>query len=615
MRYDAISRLIESINPKGQKQSISYDNNSRIITTTNALSDTTQYAYDANGNLVQLIDARGNSTIYQYDSRDRLISSTDSKGQTGSQQYDSNNNITQTTDRNGQITQYQYDELDRLMHISYHDGSSLSQTYDAYSRVNRINDSISGISSYKYDEAGRVIVQNSQNGSIRYQYNSLGQLSQKHTTGQDPINYQYDANGRLSSINLSNNPLNINLNYDSRNQLQQISRANGINTDYQNDVRGQLLSISHKNTSHGIIAEHNYTLNSLGQRTEQQSNLDQPLTTQADSYNIDINSNQLQNQNSVSYQYDLNGNRISKTDQSGTTTYQWDVRNRLQSINYPDSSADQFIYDSNNDLIQKDHSDSQGNNSSEYYLIDLQRNITQINSSTETPTQVISGNSIDSHLATIQNNDTQYIHTDGQNSTTATTDQNGNLINTNQYTPYGITESTNTNHFQYTGRQKINDSLYYYRARFYDPKAGRFISEDPIGLRGGDVNFYGYVLGDPVNFIDPLGLYWGINQSYVQGQIDALSQLGQLWLGTAIGVGTVATAPTVVPAVISGGRALACYGAETAVATSPFWGNPRVQQGTIDLISSMIPGAPAQNGLGLLGFGTGVITNPHEFFR
>jgi len=57
------------------------------------------------------------------------------------------------------------------------------------------------------------------------------------------------------------------------------------------------------------------------------------------------------------------------------------------------------------------------------------------------------------------------------------------------------------------GRQKINDSLYYYRARFYDPKAGRFISEDPIGLAGGDVNFYGYVLGNPVNFIDPLGLF------------------------------------------------------------------------------------------------------------
>jgi RHS repeat-associated protein len=48
----------------------------------------------------------------------------------------------------------------------------------------------------------------------------------------------------------------------------------------------------------------------------------------------------------------------------------------------------------------------------------------------------------------------------------------------------------------------------YYRARYYDPKIGRFISEDPIGLRGGDVNFYAYVRNSPTNFIDPLGLQW-----------------------------------------------------------------------------------------------------------
>ena len=35
---------------------------------------------------------------------------------------------------------------------------------------------------------------------------------------------------------------------------------------------------------------------------------------------------------------------------------------------------------------------------------------------------------------------------------------------------------------------------------------GRFISKDPIGFAGGDVNLYGYVLNDPVNFIDPIGL-------------------------------------------------------------------------------------------------------------
>jgi hypothetical protein len=45
----------------------------------------------------------------------------------------------------------------------------------------------------------------------------------------------------------------------------------------------------------------------------------------------------------------------------------------------------------------------------------------------------------------------------------------------------------------------------YYRARWYDPQQGRFVSEDPIGLRGG-TNFYRYVGNDPLNHKDPFGL-------------------------------------------------------------------------------------------------------------
>lgn len=47
--------------------------------------------------------------------------------------------------------------------------------------------------------------------------------------------------------------------------------------------------------------------------------------------------------------------------------------------------------------------------------------------------------------------------------------------------------------------------LYYYRARYYDPSIGRFLSEDPIGFNGG-INIYSYVGNKPTSFIDPLGL-------------------------------------------------------------------------------------------------------------
>jgi RHS repeat-associated protein len=81
------------------------------------------------------------------------------------------------------------------------------------------------------------------------------------------------------------------------------------------------------------------------------------------------------------------------------------------------------------------------------------------------------------------------------------------------------------NHFKYVGAFGVMDEgngLYYMRARYYDPEVGRFISKDPIGLEGG-INLYAYVGGNPLNYIDPLGLTPG------QPPIDPYPDPGQNW--------------------------------------------------------------------------------------
>jgi RHS repeat-associated protein len=49
------------------------------------------------------------------------------------------------------------------------------------------------------------------------------------------------------------------------------------------------------------------------------------------------------------------------------------------------------------------------------------------------------------------------------------------------------------------------NGFYYMRARYYDPEVRRFISEDPIGFAGGDLNLYAYVGNNPTMMVDPSG--------------------------------------------------------------------------------------------------------------
>jgi RHS repeat-associated protein len=61
------------------------------------------------------------------------------------------------------------------------------------------------------------------------------------------------------------------------------------------------------------------------------------------------------------------------------------------------------------------------------------------------------------------------------------------------------------NPIQYTSRENDATGLNYYRARYYDAVLKRFVSSDPIGLKGG-LNTYAYVEGNPITYVDPRGL-------------------------------------------------------------------------------------------------------------
>jgi len=114
-----------------------------------------------------------------------------------------------------------------------------------------------------------------------------------------------------------------------------------------------------------------------------------------------------------------------------------------------------------------------------------------------------------------------YFHPDHVGSISYLTDSTGKIVSKMNYTPYGEvikSKSTGTEYFnrKYTGQTydasttkcEMDNGLYYYNARYYDPGIGRFITADtlvPNPYNSQSYNRYMYVFGNPIRYNDPSG--------------------------------------------------------------------------------------------------------------
>jgi RHS repeat-associated protein len=96
---------------------------------------------------------------------------------------------------------------------------------------------------------------------------------------------------------------------------------------------------------------------------------------------------------------------------------------------------------------------------------------------------------------------------DALGSIVALTDSSGAISNEYDYEPFGVVTNNglSLNSYKFTAREDDGTGLYYYRARYYHPALGRFVSEDL--LRGG--NLYAYCFDKPLKYRDALGLEGG----------------------------------------------------------------------------------------------------------
>ena len=123
-----------------------------------------------------------------------------------------------------------------------------------------------------------------------------------------------------------------------------------------------------------------------------------------------------------------------------------------------------------------------------------------------------------------------YYLFDGLGSVVAVTNANGGVTNSYTYDPYGATTETKAaltnvfNPWRYVGQyHDVSTGLYKMGARYYQSELGRWTQPDPSGR---DANAYAYVSGNPVNFVDPAGLF-GVNKDEIGAAISAaLSAVG-----------------------------------------------------------------------------------------
>lgn len=179
----------------------------------------------------------------------------------------------------------------------------------------------------------------------------------------------------------------------------------------------------------------------------------------------------------------------------GASTFGWNSRNQLISTSEGSGS---YSYDGIGRRIARTVASTTAN-----YLYDGSSPV-RINGD-----YLLSGLGLDEVYARISSAGVSSYITDSLGSTIGVTNDSGGITTTFAYDPYGVSTETGSDDtpFQFTGRENDGASnLSYFRARYYSPQFGRFISEDPIGLAGG-INSYTYANGNPISFADPLGLW------------------------------------------------------------------------------------------------------------
>jgi len=541
--YDYRGRRTSETDQNGKVTQYAYDDADRPTSMTDANNNVTTYGYDTENNLTSIQDANNNTTSLTYDAFGRLIKTTFPSGYIETYAYDAVGNRLNKTDRKNQQITYAYDLMNRLTTKTYPDNTTVNYTYDKDSRLTQVTDP-TGTYSFTFDNMGRLTGTTTQytflarNFTTSYSYDKASHRTAFTDPESGSTTYAYDTLNRLQALTppTAFTTGNFGFSYDALSRRTQMTRPNGVSSIYAYDNLSRLTGVLHQ-LSGSTIDGASYTLDNAGNRTAKTDqrtavttnygydNIYELLSaaqsgTTTESYTYDPagnrltslgvanytnnTSNELTSTSNSTYTYDYNGNALTKTDSTGTTNYVWDYEDRLTSATLPGSGGTiTFTYDPFGRRIKKVTPST-----TSILVYDGDNFIEETNGTGAIVARYSHGLNIDEPLAMLRSGATSFYDADGLGTITSLANAAGSLAQTYTFDSFGkqiASSGSLTNPFQYSARESDSETgLYYYRARYYNPNIGRFISTDPIGFKGGN-NHYAFVKNNPLLLRDPQG--------------------------------------------------------------------------------------------------------------
>ncbi len=538
--YDQLGRLEKESDPKGNETAYAYDAKGNLTSKTDANGNTINYSYDGNGRLIKKSYPDNTEESFTYDPKGNILSAVNNNI-TYSFSYDAVGRMQSSTDSNGKVLRYSYDNTGRKTKTIYPEGSVVSYAYDGTGRQSSITNGGGKIYSYSYDKLGRRTKLAYPSGaSANYAYDVKGNLTSlihKTSTGKiiDSFSYTHDKVG--NRLTKAEPDLSWNYGYDSVYRLLQALP--------QKPQHGRNV-INDEHHEHNLHMAEKYAYDPVGNR------LTGPWKHATYNYGL---GNELLASRHTEYVYDKNGNQITRSqhgkrdedhgddddhNDGKNWTYIYDFENRLikaekRHEHEHEKTVVSFKYDPLDRRIEKKitkQEDRESETTTHAYVYDDQAIILEYETKTDDgrtktkTTKYVHGPGIDEPLSLQRDNEVYYYHADGLGSVVALTDKKQKTVETYEYDSFGNLKQKDKNPMQpftYTGREWDKETgLYYYRARYYDPMEGRFISKDPIAILGNIynnaynitedqrvksiVNPYAYTDNNPINYTDPTGL-------------------------------------------------------------------------------------------------------------